>query len=86
MRREGGEEVGGRNHEKKSSNSVNSRRHSINSMHFENKMFESAETSFKKHGFAKTKYETVASICAFCIVYLCKVEIFMVFAFEAESG
>ena len=55
-------------------------------MHFENKMLESAETSFKKHCFAKTKYETVASICALCNVYWCKIEMFMVFAFEAESG
>ena len=58
----------------------------MNSIVFECDIIELVETSLKKHSFAKTKCESVASICAFCIVYLCKIEMFMVFAFEAGSG
>ena len=47
---------------------------------------EFAETSLKKHGLTKIKWETVASNCAFCKLYWCKVDSFVIFVLKVKFG
>ena len=47
---------------------------------------ELAETSLKKHCFTNARCETVTSNCAFCKLYWCKVEIFVIVVLKVKFG